>query len=443
MTWGQDKRDGGDSSIATATQAYGRDPGKSTRTQSAPAYTGNRYADNGASCEADPSQLECYLPDKVRDRVIAELGGRITSLEGMVQRAIEHQRMVRMMTPQATINPIVGILLDAFSAGFATSIVSKFGSWRTSAITNIGKLEADRAIRQASGIVEKAGWQEGVRGYVAGIQPADVGSKVATVIGKAKAAVSSAPSSAPATIDSFLQGLSKTLAIGFQEMREQTPADVTDPMLVILWESFDARHHDPGVYEAQIEAMCDRYLASGVADIGRAGGEGHDMISGWREPDPLAGKDVRIAYARFVSGFPMKLFYQHTGSTLSPSLREELPMKFGSPDREKGKDVVPKPGISSRESGHFWVPDEFKEAAVQRQIAVWGSLPPIVDIDDSQWYWDPPRAEAARRKKEANTPRLGLATSTVTHPAEIEHVPLIDELVREGLQNADGPQNAD
>lgn len=429
MTWGADvSRDSGHasgSSVAVNTDTVNHaskvsdtvDVGKRSRVPQGPNYTGDPYVDHGPACQ--DSGPDCYLPADVRDRLIREIQSRIDGLGSLYQRACDHVRLVRMLTPQVQINPIVAMLFDALTTGFATRAVSSFAAWRGAAMASAHNMELELH-------------QLGLQGRVAGIEPAMVAQKFGVLSAKAKAQVFGAlPSDVPAQAQSFLSALQHGAAVGFQTMREALPGIATDIELVALREAFDITHHEQGTYEAAINEKVERFLASGVNRIGRhSDTEGVDHVSSKAEADPYAGTDVRVAYARFVSGFPTKLFYQHAASRMSG--KESGAMTWGSGDRQPAET---KPGISAKEEGGFFVPDEFRDIALQRHLAQWGGMPPVVDIDDSGWIWEPARVQAAKARKRRNAPVLDLASGAVGKPADIkaDNVPTIDEIVKKGF----------
>lgn len=373
MTFGTDTKTSPDSIVTNGPSSIGPEPGKRSATQG-PNYTGNAYADHGSVCEAQPNADGCFLPTKVRDKYIPEIIARIEVVDRMFQSACDVVKLERLMTPATQPNIVVGLLFDVALGAWTGGIVERFVALRTAAIQRATLME-----------IELAGLMK--------MEASTLNARLSTAIGKVKGiATQTAGSNDTGVAQTFISALKSGAAIGFQTFRESMPATATDVELAGFYEAFDVRHHNQDMYEKAINEKINRYLKSGATSIGRQADTSKKTVSSREEADPYASVDTRVAWARFASGYPTRLVYEHASSR---DLGDGGSKQFG--DAGATKSGLPGEKIDAEAGAHF-VPQEFVEIALQRHIAQWGGNPGSVEIDDSSWYWEPARAAAAHQR---------------------------------------------
>ncbi|HEY4266714.1 MAG TPA: hypothetical protein VGM94_00850 [Galbitalea sp.] len=379
MTRGTDTKTSPTSIVQSGPASSGPDPGKRSGTQG-PNYTGSAYADHGALCESQPGADGCFLPAKVRDKYIPEITQRIAAVGETYQRACDVVRLERLMTPSTQPSFVVGLLFDIVVGKWTGGIVEHFAALRAAAFQTANALELE-----VTGVMK--------------LEAATLNAKLATAVAKVKPlAVQSAGSTTTSAAQSFISALKLSAAIGFQTLRESVPATATDAELIGIHEAFDVQYHSQDSYQVAISEKIERYLKSGVTNIGRQSDTSRQGVSTKEDADPYAAVDTRVAWARFTSGYPTRLVYEHASSR---DIGGKGAAKFGGADTQHAgatKAGLPGETVDAEAGAHF-VPQEFVEVALQRHIAQWGGDPGFVDIDDSAWYWEPARAAAAHQRK--------------------------------------------
>lgn len=405
MTWGADKKFAAEPGgiVQSGPSSAGPDPGKRTATQG-PNYTGSAYADHGAVCAKQPGADGCFMPAEVRKPYSDQVTLRIFAVDQVYQRACDVVRLERLMTPATQPNFVIGLLFDIALGRWTGGIVEHFAAVRAAAVQTATAMEVE-----LSGIMK--------------LEAATINAKLSTAVAKVKTiAVQAAGSSNPALAQSFISALKNGAAIGFQALRESVPATATDVELLALHEAFDIKYHPQDAYQDAINRKIDRYLASGVTSIGRQADTSKKTVSSKEEADPYASVDTRVAYARFASGYPARLVYQHADSR---DIGDPDPKQFGGAGETKAG--LPGEKIAAEAGAHF-VPDEFAEIALQRHIAQWGGVPGFVDIDDSTWYWEPARAAAAHQRKR-QTQKSSVQVADRANKSKLDLTPSKDEPV--------------
>lgn len=398
MTWGADKKSAEPSSIVqNGPSSAGPDPGKRSRTQG-PNYTGSAYADHGALCDAQPDGDGCFWPPRVRDHYMPLVVQRIAAVGTTFLSACDVVKLERLMTPATQPSFVAGLLFDVVLGAWTGGIIENFVKIRAAAVQSATAMELE-----LSGLMK--------------MEASTLNAKLATGVSKVKGVVvQSAGTGAPAVAQSFIAALRNSAAIGFQTLREGIPASSTDVELASFFEAFDIALHPLDLYTRLINAKVDNYLKSGVTDIGRKADSSKKTVSTKEDTDPYASVDTRVAWARFASGYPPQLVYEHASSR---DLGGKDQPQFGGADTQSASAT--KPGLAG-DTGARLVPHEFADIALQRHIAMWGGLPGFVDVDDSQWYWDMPRAQAAYQRRQTqqssvqvadrpNKPKLDLSPS--------------------------------
>lgn len=389
MTWGTDQKP--TTNIDATTVAHTNDlrdlaPGKRTAIANGN-YTGNAYADHGATCEADPKGAGCFLPVEVRRKLIeASLIPKITNVSNTYQRACDMVRVERLLRSEAPLPMIIGVFLDLIGLRLGFVISGELLKMR------------DAITRQAHALeISPSG--------VGGINPIVLTQLVSLAVGRAKTQVISGlamtPNEQKKQAIELVKQIQQAASVGFEALWQDIPAYATDPELIAYDEAFSAKHHDQAVYEGLISDKIDRLMAT-VMQIGRSPvpASEHNHPQAWIDGKNPHANDVRVSWAKFLSGFPRKLMFEHIEVT-GPDVNEDKQPKLSQGEMN--------PGLPGGDNHHYrFVDDDLVDAAVQRHLAVWGDPPLEVDVDDSGWYWDPPRMTAAQNNKNSPTKKLQL-----------------------------------
>jgi len=176
---------------------------------------------------------------------------------------------------------------------------------------------------------------------------------------------------------------------------ETLPKVADDAALVTFYESFDDRHHQMSQYADAVAAKVERFMSSGVTQIGRRAyvrkrqaGRGSDELD----------RDVRVVWVDFMSGAPRRLAFEH--QDLYQAARPPTPPVYGDGIRYTG---APERGFSEADGTNWLVPDEFVDVALQRHQQVWSDPPPTVLYDDSDAFiWGKARSSAAIEYKRSH-----------------------------------------
>lgn len=400
MTWGVDLKSSGDSSVIGDTKVDGVDPGKRAKTDVG-SYTGDNYVDHGPACDGAVGNGDCFLPPAVRERQIRKLENRISDLGNMVQRACDVVKLKRLMAPTAQPNFVVGLIFDVLTARLSSSLIAEFSAVRTAALQTAHSLEL--------GVTEFGG----LKNKLLALEPAVVAAKLAVAVGKAKAVMVASPGSISATIvQAFINELKTSAAIGFTSLRETFPGTATDSEAIALTEALAPERHPQDAFEGLINDKIDRYLDSGVAQIGR-GSDTSRQSRGSRvdDGDPWAGMDVRVAWAKYASGYPPQLVFEHSTSRIDPFDKPGDKLEFGA--RGGGAER----GLPGQKSWQR-VPPEFAELAIHRHVAIWNTPPVFVDVDDMNWMDSPTRMQMAYKKRmslDQRVPAGGANAGPIAH----------------------------
>lgn len=398
MTWGTDtKITPGTIVTHDGPAPSSPDPGKSTRTQG-PQYTTNPYVDGGAACEQPGAAGNngCFLPAPVRKRLIeSSLIPKFHAVNEVFQRACDMIRVEWMIKQDVPIPAVAGMILDLIGVKFGLVLGGNLLKIREAAIMSARNME----IHNPDGI--------------ASISTVALTAMVSSGVGIAKARVVKALEQSmgeqKASAKAFLLEIKRHAAVGFEMASEQLSAFALDGELITADEAMSPQYHDQGDYEQLIRDKVDRYLAT-ITQIGRSqvpAGVANNP-QGWVDGKNPHYVDVRCSWAKFLSGYPRRLMFEHAShfSTADESgtfhnADADRPMEPGLPNPEL------RPSGDQPGKLHF-VDFDLVEVAIQRHKAAWGTDPIEVPIDDSGWYWDPPRAAAALAKKASPTPRLQL-----------------------------------
>lgn len=371
MTWGADHKPAVEpAAVVSSGNVADLAPGKSSPTsRQAPA----------AAATSSPTITDAPLPHEARQDENTKLELRIADVGNMYQRACDVVSLHRMMTPATQPNFLVGLLFDVLLTRFSSLIVGEFTTVRTAALQRAHSMEVD--IREFGGI----------RNKILAIEPAMLTAKLAVAVSRVKAAVVVSPNANTGTVvQAFIDELKLGASVGFTALRENLPGSCTDAEVMAYTESFAPERHPQPLYQQLINGKIERYLDSGVAKIGRNSDSSKQGHSQKDDADPWAAVDVRVAWAKYKTGYPAQLVFQHASARMDTTGSTDTPV-FG----EQGG--AERPGFIGDKSWRK-VPLEFADLAMQRHMAMWKTYPTTVDVDDMGWLDDPLRVQMAYRK---------------------------------------------
>ena len=396
-------------------------PGKQTRVD--PHLSGDDYIDKGAPAKGPDS----FLSDGQRQRLTAAYQQRVLAAEGHYQTAASDIRVDKLLEKDDDLPWIASMLID-LAFGFVVGQVAKaLISLRDVKSAHVKKLFQDAIEFQT----DDPKLEVHERAYQAFGKLSDDHLKTtlgtAAAIGKSQAmgklqAAHSGGSDRKEAV-AYLDQLSDAASLAYQKMREVPPGMATDAELLLLFDALDAQHHLKSQYKLALQEKLARFEASKVTKVGRRWEQRNTYYEGQRihGGEPRVIRDVWVEWHTFESGHPRMLVFQHQDGRDNPSvIHADEPGQVTNSEVVSGHKVRqlrspyedPQGGISNDPKSIFIVPEEFRETAILRHKAMWGTAPQTVHIDESAspLYFTPDRVQQAQvsKAKKARVPKLQL-----------------------------------
>lgn len=191
----------------------------------------------------------------------------------------------------------------------------------------------------------------------------------------------------------YMDQLLGAASTGFVYLRETVPGYANDAQLIAIRKAMAIEHHQADTYKAAIEAKVQRFLKSGITELGRnyANRNAESIHTSTR-----VVRDTRLVWRQYLSGYPKDLGYESQDGETSPSTIE--PGTPQMPSKGPQRFGPRRPITREAELGSI-VPREFHEAALARHEMLWDEPPRTVVIDDSIYWWDIDRHEKANAFK--------------------------------------------
>jgi hypothetical protein len=184
----------------------------------------------------------------------------------------------------------------------------------------------------------------------------------------------------------YLDHLSESAQVLFQNMTEQLPAACTDADLLLVTESYGAANgHSKENYKAELVRQLQRFESSHVDMIG------HE----WNRESPLqhpfspAKYETIAAWVRLPNGRRLALYRRahREGMEAGELVPDPLTLGLGlhvvsddeSQDRKR-KDLERRPFVFDR-----FVPDELVQYAIAKHEDSWGTPPGERDASGAEW----------------------------------------------------------
>jgi hypothetical protein len=352
------------------------------------ARVGNKYIDDGAAHAANSNAL---LKADQRGRLIDNFQKRILRAEMNYQKALAQIRVDKLLEKEEDLSWVTSLLLDAMGMVFIGAVSKALMAVRNATAQSL----ANKLTLAAVNLETVRPGTELFNAAIAKVDLATIQAVVGAGAGAGKAAAAAkakASQNKNATDDktatvSYIDFLTDSASVSFQELSENAPAQFDDAGLIVLWESFAVDRHLVSVYVQQMTAKIERFRSSGTAQIGRVGNAQPPKGLGADNENDASGvrRDTRLVWLMFASGEPKQLWYE----SVYRRKFMNVPMN-GAAFGEDSGDRFHEGTIHERS-----VPDEFREVAIARHTAVWGEIPDTL-IDESNWTHDPARAKRAR-----------------------------------------------
>jgi hypothetical protein len=364
--------------------------------------TGDGFIDHGAACDADEGAKGCFLLPAQRSRLIQTFQHRVLDASSRYQEAAQALRVDKLLQKDDDLHWVLQIVLDFAGSFIGGRITQSLTGLKNEGVAKLAELGG------AAGKQRGDGWQEhalhALRGTTDDHLKAGVGTAMkhisAMASGKFKAIQNQPQRDKRSEAVGFLKIVMDQAALAYAKLRESIPAVSSDAEIITLWEAFAAERHLPSAYAEELAAKLERFEDSGITEIRRQfDPQKREQIERNRENmkgriDDVYARDLGglehdpgtyVVWRTFVSGYPKDLAFQFKGADSADHVRvggqDGTHNTQGAPLDRKRLQILP----------------EFWDVAISRHTAVWGAAPGTELIDDRGWYWDPPRAEAARR----------------------------------------------
>jgi hypothetical protein len=327
-------------------------PGKATRTDG---YTGNDAYDKEPLCEREPGLGGCSLLDRPRGELIGAIGRySVTIATNQKLAVMKCERDILAEKPKD---------LEIFPALMLGAVGVVFGN----VLTPLVKIAMDAAGTDLQVFTVAALTRLPLAFYQ---KQTDNAWKALPDVDSSVEARMKMLLHVESTVDTSMDGL-------FNHAKQA----LDDEQLKVLAEAMKPERHTPTMYHDALTAMLNRFIKSGVPQIGR--GMGPMRSNPGHRDDSRALEDTRVIWVR-IDGEPV-LFYQHVDAQLDgdPRSRAGAKGKFGEMNYggRLDKPMIGKP-----------VPIEFYQAAVGAHIAKWGPVVPTT--------LDPAVINAAQRQRD-------------------------------------------
>jgi len=293
----------------------------------APCGTDAQKGDGGQGVApgARPEKPGCFLPDDKRARLLMSFTRRVTVAQTNYKLALEQMRVDELLKKDDDVNWVLGLILDVASA--------YLGNTTTKALTKVDAKSAYFS-KVSDGLIQAA--------VKTGFDKAKGGIK-----SEAKDAHNREAQSKKAASLSYINQLEASCDVAFETFTSTVAAGANDAQLTVLWEGFAPEYHSVDIYKTELTKKLDRYMESGVPNIGSKRLAGEGMIA------PHYFEATRVIWVRGAGG-KTTLYFQ-----VSHGIKE-------SPFDVDGGEMHP-------------VPAEFVDAAIARHQIQWGDIPSIDD----------------------------------------------------------------
>lgn len=369
------------------------------------------YVAHGAVCEREGASAGCFLTDGQRARHIQTLQQRVQDAAENYKIALLSARMDELVKkPETDIPWVASLLVDLLAGHLIGKLSDAIVAMKNSArLADAAKAVKQQGIQVSGGEldlfkdfeiavnVDDPGLRESVRRaalnvdsgtIAAGIKKAGDGAKsVGTQ--QAKKGLSEPGATKQKFAIDYMDQLLGAASTGFVYLRETVPGYANDAQLVAIRKAMAIENHQADTYKAAIEAKVQRFLKSGVTELGRsyANRNAESIHTATR-----VVRDTRLVWRQYLSGYPRDLGYESQDGATDPNTIEpgtpQMPSK--GPQR-----FGPRRAITPEAEVGSIVPREFHEAALARHAMLWDEPPRTIVIDDSIYWWDLDRVDKA------------------------------------------------
>lgn len=342
--------------------------------------TGNSYADQGTACDATSgARRGCFLKPGQRGRIISEYQQRVLAAQMRYMDALGELRTDELLKKTKEKEDwVFDLLVDVIGAVTISSVSSALKY-----IANSGKETLSSVVENvdsAVGEIESEPLPE---------KGIEIGVNSSISAGKAALPKPSPDDNGKAASLDFIEIMKDSSAVTYQNLRENLLAGISDAMLLVVWQAFDARFHSTSEYKRQVSDKLKRFKDTGAERLGV------------KDPDIYNSEDADYTIIGHEHQIETRAFWVQ----LPHGKRLALYRRAGDPAPQVGDYVYPefqdvrkglKPGewtfgnVWTKEAVetykkndlidhpfHFYkiVPKEFQEAVVKMHEATWHEPP--------------------------------------------------------------------
>jgi len=341
---------------------------------------GHDHIDDGAACEAAPQGTGCFLSEKQRDRLIRDIGLLMADVKTNYKLAIVDLKITELLKKEEDLSWVVSLALDLAGAHLITVLGSALKAVQGSAAAKLAQMQLDAG---AAGQYSASSWTSRAEAAIELASSTRIDAVVRSGLGvvtpKAKtvgkAAQNHATETQKAESIGYLDQLRDSCDIAFGSFYRTIAGEIQDAELVVVYWGLQPEHHTVGAYVKSLKAKVDRFLASGVTDIGRKEVKADDY--GGKEI-----RDTRVVYVQDIDGRKVA-WYQRADGDYSPGLASPGDPLYEQLDPKNPAHQQPWGQFGPRHAGRAEldrpVPEEFREIAIARSEARWGATPTIDD----------------------------------------------------------------
>lgn len=343
---------------------------------------GHDHIDDGPACEADPQGVGCFLSVRQRDRVIRDIGLFLETVKTNYKLAIVELKITELLKKEEDLNWVISLALDLAGAHLITVLGRALKTVQGTAAEKLTNMQL-RAVRV--GQYSESSWTSRAEAAIELASPTRIDTVVRSgLVGAMPTAKNAAKDvqndaiaaeTTKAETIGYLDQLRDSCDVAFGSFYRTVAGNTQDAELVVVYWGVQPQHHTVGAYVKSLKAKVDRFLASGVTNIGRKEVKTDDY--GGKEL-----RDTRVVYVQDIEGRRVA-WYQRADGDYSPG-----GVRPGDPLYEK---IDPKNPAHQQRWRQFGprhagaaeldrpVPEEFRQVAIARSEARWGATPTIDD----------------------------------------------------------------
>ncbi len=328
-----------------------------TNYMQSPATGAGDYVDHRGVCDNGSGAAGCWLDDIARGRLVTEYQGRVTRAMASYQAAITRETIDTLMEHDDDLFWVATLVLGVATEQIGLAIGAALKTLRgraTGAISDIDTV-AKMGSRKFA-LLDRIDSVSDDTIKTLGKLPADALKD--KLKGTLKDRQNTQDKNDRDAATRYLDRLLEASAAIYERYAEEPPNRATDAELLVLFRSWNAEDHNPGVYRMLVRSAVDRYKASNAKRIGL------------QHANPMATiqKDthVKVGWVKMGPNAKAQLMYlEQDFEAGDPAIARDDAERMEKPGATM--DETPKPTNL--------VEDEFTNVAIERHMQLWGSAP--------------------------------------------------------------------